>query len=205
MTIISVASSVRRHARHSLRGPGRPGELTPLEARLLLLRPGGGGALPMPPAASRRRMRKFAQRAFWLSVLAALGIGYLFIDRGGGVAPLPSAVLPSFSTTLHGSGRVPVVVPPGDISVRVNVAAQPGAGLWFWCLESSLGLPPAEHICRDSSASGPGGESALSGGVVHVDAASVQDAALFVQMYCRDTCDWQAEVKPVRQTPTSSR
>ena len=143
-------------------------------------------------------MRTYAYVAFWLVVLALFGTGVYVIDRGGQASPRRSDVSsPVTATEASGSGRMPVAVTPGDVTVRVRVnAAAGGPYAWFWCLESSFGLPPQQHLCRNSDASDPGGGARVTGGVVQLDAASVQGAGFFVQMYCRDACDWQAEVDP---------
>jgi hypothetical protein len=171
---------------------------------------GGVPALPdfelgVPPRAdpdvqplrrTRWSFKTHARVVFWVVVLAVFGIASYVIDTGGHASPFPLAVKPSLAARNVGSGRMAVAVAPGDVMVRVSVnAAAGGPSAWFWCLESSLGLPWQQHLCRNSGVSDPATVARVSDGVVHLDATS-QDAVFFVQMYCRDACDWQAEVLP---------
>ena len=198
MTIIGIASRAGRRTRRGRSHDDRPQEITPVEARLLMLRPCAsvvalparhGGAQPRPASRTARSIRTYASVVFWLFVLTVFGIGSYVIDQGGHATPRSETLSPFAS----GSGRLPVTVTPGDVTVRVAVSA--GAGPWFWCLESSRGLPPEQHLCRDSGATGSAVEPIVTDNVVHLDAASVRGATFYVQMYCRESCDWQADAE----------
>lgn len=203
MSIIGIGGAIRRRTLPNAE-PGSSPKITRLEERLLQLLP--ASAIASPGTKPRPRPEpKYRRAAFALCVLGAFAVAPLVIDRGGQATPVVPNTFATFSAPLHNTGRLPVVVQPGDITVRVNVTAQPASSVWFWCLESSRGLPFTEHLCRDSSLPPSGNDATLSGGVVHLDDASVRGAALFVQMYCRDTCDWQAEVKPVQQPVAAIR
>jgi len=196
VTIIGFARTARRHPQRSY-DRGAP-QITPIEARLLTLRT-ASAAVATPPVRqedtpqrptkrSGRSIRTFANVAFWLIVLTVFGVGSYVIDQGGHAAPSAASTL-----VASGTGRVPVTVAPGDVMVHVTVRSD--SIPWFWCLESSRGLPPEQHLCRNSSAMASPGKPIATDGVVHLDAASVQGATFFVQMYCRDACDWRADAK----------
>ncbi len=196
MTIIGFARTARTHSQPS-NGRGAR-QITPIEARLLTLRPASDAvAMPLmrqedtlqrPTKRSGRVVRTYAYVAFWLIVLTVFGIGSYVIDQGG------HARLSAASTlVVSGTGRVPITVAPGDVVVRVTVRSD--SIPWFWCLESSRGLPPEQHLCRNSSTIASPGRPVATDGVVHLDAASVQGATFFVQMYCRDACDWRADAE----------
>jgi hypothetical protein len=214
MTIIGVAGQARRRARRSALQDEAAQGITSGEARLLMLRPARASVVALPegapgvpprargadarsPARAGRSMKTYGFVAFGLVVVAVFGGGLYVIDRGGSAAPLRSEISPSLTATkASGSGRVPVAVTPGELTVRVSVNAAGGTGAWFWCLESSFSLPWEQHLCRSAGVSDQASGAIVSAGVVHLDAASVRGADFFVQMYCRYACDWQAEVDP---------
>ncbi len=198
MTIISIARAGRAHHGGSRRRDAQP--ITPAEARLLSLRPTADAVAALPPRpagtpvrSSPRAPRTFrapVDATFWLVVLATFAIGAYVIDRGGHAAPFPPDAA---ALSASGSGRLPVAVEPGDVTVRVTVRSSTIP--WFWCLESSRGLPADQHLCRNSGETAPADEPVATEGVVHLDAATVESAAFFVQMYCRDACDWRADAE----------
>jgi hypothetical protein len=196
VTVIGFARTARRDRERSSHR-GAP-QITRLEARLLMLRTAGGAVATLParredpPLRSTQRsgvsVGAYANVAFWLIVLTIFGAGYYVIDQGGHAAPRQSAA-PTILAS--GTGRVPVTVEPGDVMVRVTVRS--AAVPWFWCLESSRGLPLEQHLCRNSNEAASAAGSIATAGVVHLDAPSVDGATFFVQMYCRDACDWRAD------------
>ncbi len=199
MTIIGIARAGRGRSRN--RGTAA---ITLMEARLLTLRPAGASGIALPTrredarprsaAQPGRRIAMYAQIAFWLVVLTTFALGSYVIDRGGHSTRIGAEDAPEFAS---GSGRMAVTAAQGDVTVRVTVRA--AAGPWFWCLESSRGLPPEQHLCRNSGEAEIAGRPAVTDGAVHLDAASVRDAAFYVQMYCRDGCDWRAETEPAAE------
>ena len=55
----------------------------------------------------------------------------------------------TFESTHTGSGGV--FLPTAQPAIAAQVSVDPGvAGPWFWCFESSFGLPLAEHYCAAS-------------------------------------------------------
>ena len=195
MTIVGI---VRLTGRRGRPRDDRVPQITPIEARLLLLRPAPASIVALPrrgdtQARSARQTRhgipSYVRIALLLVVPVAVVIASTKIDQGG-----PAASRPDLSAS--GTGRAPVTVAPGNVTVRVSLRS--AAVPWFWCLESSRGLAPEQHLCRDSSSSmvsAPVGEPIVTEGVVHLDAAAVQDASFFVQVYCRDACDWRADAE----------
>jgi len=168
-----------------------------MEARLLTLRPAGGWVPPAleetPPSSftTRRRysLRGFGRLGWWLGSLTLVGLTWTMMDQGGHGTTFRPAVSPPFTS---GSGRVALALTPGAAAVRVSVTDAPGP--WFWCLESSLGLSPAQHLCRNSGATDQTARSiTTTDGVVQLDAEATRGASFFVQMYCHDGCNWQAE------------
>lgn len=197
VTIIGIAG--RGRAQRGRSPNHEEPRITPSEARLLTLRPASAAIvaparpLDLPEGSSPRSRpsaRAYVEAAFWLVVLAVFGIGVYVIDQGGHAVAPRSDASTLFAT---GSGRMPVTVTAGDVTVRVVVRSS--AVPWFWCLESSRGLPPDQHLCRNSSETAPALDPIATDGVVHLDAASVQDADFLVQMYCRDACDWRVETE----------
>jgi hypothetical protein len=201
VNIASITAPARM--RYGRRRGHDAASITPMEARLLTLRPAGAAiaALPArnsatehsPGSPTGRRLGGYASAAFWAIVLGTFAIGAYVIDTGGHATTLRPTTPAS---VISGSGRQPVTVAQGDVDVRVSVRA---AGLWFWCLESSLGLAPAQHLCRNSDGTALGETSVVTSGAVRLDAASIRGATFYVQMYCPDICEWRAEVAPAAE------
>ena len=201
MDAVTIAGIARIGRTHRARSRARP--ITPVEARLLTLGPAGAPIAALPAfreatslrPKSRHDVRSYAEVAFWLVVFAVFGIGSYVIDRGGHALPPRSAAA---ALSVSGTARVPVSVSEGDVLVRVTVRSSTVP--WFWCLESSRGLPPDQHLCRNSAGIAAPGEFVATEGVVRLDAALVQGADFFVAMYCRDACEWRADAErlPVR-------
>ena len=98
-----------------------------------------------------------------------------------------------FASTHTGSGGVflPVVRP----AMAVRVSVDPGVAVtWFWCVESSFGLPLAAHYCATADSSQPGPGGLVTQGVLRIDPAWPVDAAYFVQMYCEGSCVWHVQL-----------
>jgi hypothetical protein len=210
----TIAASVRTLRRNKL-APPKTARIapSPAEARLLALRlpaaiPVDGGAGQFAQAATRssvstqptprarRRRRSYVGLVFWVAVLTLYAVGYYVIDRGGRAAPLGPTASAPFSASAVGSGRLIVPMSAGDSVVRVAVeSATPAEEGWFWCFESSPGLPAAQHYCSSTGVRDPTTGYLTSNGVVHVDSGSLaRGTTFYVQLYCPDDCRWKAEV-----------
>jgi len=195
VTIIGIARLAGPRTRRD-----RPPKITPIEARLLTLVPAAAPIVALParhgdtqPLSAPRAghgIPTYVRIALLLVVPVALVVASAVIDQG---RPAASRQPSASDLVSSGTGRVPVTVAPGDVTVRVTVRS--AAVPWFWCLESSHGLPPEQHLCGNSGTTTAAGEPVVTAGVVHLEAASVQGADFFVQMYCRDACDWQADAE----------
>jgi hypothetical protein len=102
---------------------------------------------------------------------------------------------PTFELTHVGSGGVFLAVVRPHATVRVSIDGDV-VGTWFWCFESSFGIPLAEHFCAGASNSEPGQGELVSQGVIRIDPSWPADAMYFVQMYCERSCTWHAQVVP---------
>lgn len=200
--------SIARRARFPRMRRDRTPTTTPFEARLLQLRQGNpqdvtlapslrqGRPQDVTPAPSLRQARRDSHSAapllrvsLLLVVCATIAVGSYVLHTSQGATRHGSIAAPVIAS---GSGLMPVNVAAGDLTLRVTVTSN--AVPWFWCLESSRGLPPEEHVCGNSGlvAASPG-EPAVTTGVVHLDSASVRDASFFVRMYCQDSCAWHVD------------
>jgi hypothetical protein len=112
-----------------------------------------------------------------------------------GQSAIPAQSASSFSLTQTGAGAV--FLPPIRPAMTVQVALEPATSgeSWFWCVESSVGIPFAEHHCG-SAGSVRQGETGdlITGAVVHIDASWPADARYFVAMYCQGSCVWHLSV-----------
>ncbi len=143
-----------------------------------------------------------------IGLMLALGFGAFYaLDTGD--APRESQVLGSaqpqtaatamatpdlaFEASLTGSGHVFLPLSRPAMTVRVSVAPDV-VGTWFWCVESSFGMPLSEHICGSVWVAQPGSGELISEGVIHIDPAWPADATYYVQMYCENPCAWRVQV-----------
>ena len=167
--------------------------------------------VPAPPGRPRRARRGYVvAAAFGAVALLALGAVYLTTSQGpsrqslvlGATAPLAvsnTASLQSttFMSTHEGSGAVFLPVARPAVAVRVGV--DPGViGTWFWCIESSFGMPLADHYCATAGVPEPGTGEFVAQTVLHVDPTWPSDALYFIQMYCEGACVWHVDAAPVQ-------
>jgi hypothetical protein len=165
--------------------------------------------MPGPAAARRPRRPRFtassqtlAEAGFWLAILIVFGGGAYFIDRGGHPANLTSSVSSAHRASAEGSGRIVLPVASAGVALRVGIDAVPGeTDYWFWCFESSMGLPPEDHLCRNTGSRDPVTGYTIAEGVARVDASPASGATYFIQLYCPNRCRWWAEATPA---PTSA-
>jgi hypothetical protein len=109
--------------------------------------------------------------------------------------PATFAPGPAFESTHAGSGGVFLAVVRPATTVRVSIDPDV-VGTWFWCFESSFGLPLAEHYCAGGSTSEPRSAELVTQGAIRIDPAWSADAMYFVQMYCDGPCVWHVQVLP---------
>ncbi len=166
-----------------------------------------------PVLLPRRPGRRAPTRRAYLAVAAsaavlmlALGTYYFFARTSAGTReshvlgesvqppePIRSSNPPPFESTRAGSGGV--FLPLARQSSTVQVSVDPGTvGTWFWCLESSVGIPLAAHDCGSSGNSTPPTGELTAQGVIHIDPSLPADALYFVQMYCEGPCVWHVKV-----------
>lgn len=83
------------------------------------------------------------------------------------------------------------------MTLEVDVASG-AVGPWFWCLESSFGIPFWQHACGDdSTARRSEMDGSVTGAVVQLDPSWPADALYFVDMYCKGPCTWHLSVVAV--------
>ena len=165
---------------------------------------------PAPPGRPWRARRGYVvAAAFGAVALLALGAVYLTTSYGrsrqslvlGATAPLTvSTATPLQSTTFEsiheGSGAVFLPAAPA-MAVRVGVD-RGVVGTWFWCIESSFGMPLADHYCATAGVSAPGTGELVAQTMLHVDPAWPSDALYFIQMYCEGACVWHVDATPLQ-------
>jgi hypothetical protein len=167
--------------------------------------------VPAPPGRPGRARRGYVvAAAFGAVALLALGAVYQTTSHGrsrqllvlGATAPAnlsTTAPFPSiaFASTHEGSGAVFLAVARPAVAVRVGV--DPGVvGTWFWCIESSFGMPLADHYCATAGVPEPGTGELVAQTVLHVDPMWPSDALYFIQMYCEGACVWHVDAAPVQ-------
>lgn len=154
-------------------------------------------------AAPTRRGYYLVAAVLGVTLVLALGAAY-WSSRSTGAAPVrvlgasarPPATIargPAFEASHRGSGGVFLpVVPP---ALRVRVVVEPGAvRAWFWCIESSFGLPLEEHACGNAATAERQPDGLVTQATVHIDPAWPADAMYFVQMFCESPCVWDVQV-----------
>jgi L-amino acid N-acyltransferase YncA len=157
------------------------------------------------PGRARRRVGAvvIAGAALILAATAATTIAIGFAPRssaGRQSQVLNAAATPpaggassatSFTVARSGGGRV--VLPLGALSIAVQVVVrQASPDVWFWCVESSFGLPPDAHQCRSLADVRRDASGAWVGDVSLLIAPTwPRDALYFVNMYCAGACQWR--------------
>jgi hypothetical protein len=109
--------------------------------------------------------------------------------------PTRFASAQAFESTRAGSGSVflPMVRPATTVRVSVDPDV---VGTWFWCIESSFGIPLAAHYCAAAGSSDLVTGELIAQAVVHIDPSWPAYALYFVQMYCQGSCVWHVQVAP---------